>query len=257
MKNKGQNLVEICIIFGCIIVVSILALTLLGHNVFSMFDNSANKYLKFKAFPEQSVIASSSNPGSEPLTPDPIVPGVPSTTTEVTFNPDGSASLSVSGQNISLSSSVIADLNEVFEGSIIQTAGSSGMPAEIMAAMQKLIDDHKDEYTGNVPIEMVFGTGTRHYNGTYEGNATYNQVALSVGEHKIFVQNDQTFSGSATEDLMGVQTVEVIGDHGTVTSSSDPALKGLTLTFGDYQNSTFDDGNGGWTFQPTSGTTSI
>ncbi len=50
MKNKGQNLVEHNLIFVCVAVLGILALTLFGGNVKTMFTKTNEKAKEYKPF---------------------------------------------------------------------------------------------------------------------------------------------------------------------------------------------------------------
>ena len=48
MRNKGQNLIEICILFGTVVVVGIMGLMLLGGNIQSIFGNSTEKFKNYE-----------------------------------------------------------------------------------------------------------------------------------------------------------------------------------------------------------------
>lgn len=113
----------------------------------------------------------------------------------VTFNPDNSASFTYNGQNINFSSTDMSNLNEIAE-----TSGSTGLTTEIIEAVKKLIDDHSAEYSpSSVPVQIAYGTSNRmvksypdEYDINYNGDASYNAVQFSVGDHLIIVGKDQS-----------------------------------------------------------------
>lgn len=242
MKNKGQNLIEFGIIVVLVSFAGIIVLMVLGDNINAMLSSSHIKFKEFKPFGDPVSSTASPTGGNPVVTPpgnvavptDPVTP--PSgggdfevNSVPVNINPDGSASFNINGQDVSIPAGAMADLNVVFE-----TAGSSGLSTEVMAAIQKLIIDHQSEYPGTeVPINLDFGTGRRQgsstYPGTYEGNATYNQVTVAVGEHKIIVQKDQS-QLNGDDDLKGTHSIEIINNVGTV-SSSVGSLNGDIINF--------------------------
>jgi Flp pilus assembly pilin Flp len=226
MKEKGQNLVEFGVIFALVVIAGILSLTLLGDNVRSMFGLSTEEYKNFKPFGD--VASSPSDPGSLPgetpggedpyvIPTDPVIPG----SGEITQNPDGSVNLTIGGQDIMLSSSQIDKLNTVFD-----TTGSNGMTDTVIAAIEKLIAAHKDEYPGqDVPIEMVFGKGDRYesedpLSKNYGGDATgIHSIALSVGNHVIVIQKDKTSDQGSIIDNNYIHTLEITGTTGNISSN--------------------------------------
>lgn len=210
MKSKGQSLVEFVIIVAVVVLGGIMVLTLLGGNINQMFTSSVNKTADFKPFGDgSSVLANNTTtPSNSPNTNTSPTTTTPSTTTingvDVDIKPDGSASFTIGTQNVEIPSAAMDGLSDVF-----MSTGSSGdqLTTEVMQAISKLINDHKDEYPGtDVPINMVFGDGVRDqsdYNttsgGNYSGAATSNSnfLTLSVGDHLIFIQKDQTYGGEA------------------------------------------------------------
>jgi len=139
-KNRGQNTIEFIIILSLVVVVGILTVTVLGGNVKTMFEMTNDKAKEYKPFD---------------------FGGAPSATntsvgSDVIFNDDGSASFSVGGQDLTISSETLTNFNDVF-----QTSGARGLTPEVMAAMQKLIADNQGDYAGDVPIEMAFGDSVR------------------------------------------------------------------------------------------------
>jgi len=260
MKEKGQNLVEFGVIFALVVIAGILSLTLLGDNVRSMFGLSTEEYKNFKPFGD--VASSPSDPGSLPgetpggedpyvIPTDPVIPG----SGEITQNPDGSVNLTIGGQDIMLSSSQIDKLNTVFD-----TTGSNGMTDTVIAAIEKLIAAHKDEYPGqDVPIEMVFGEGQR-YDPTdslnYAGDAAgeIHAVSLSVGNHIILIQKDKSANGATIlSDNDYIHTLEITGTTGNAISSTKENINGLNISNvvlnNDLPSMVQFGGSGTWNFQ--------
>lgn len=276
MGKNGQSLIEFVVIIAVVVLGGIMVLTLLGDNINTMFFKSEQKVASFQPFGDPSTSSSTTTSTSTTTTPSTTTSSTttPSTTTtttpstatmtvngvDVNVNTDGSASFNYSGQDILLSSTMMDNLNIVSE-----STGADGITVEVMSAIQKLIDDHKAEYApADVPVELTFGKGTRSAGGEYLGDVTYNQVQASVSGHKIFIQNDQDISGGATADKMGIHSVEMFttqpnGGGTAKVISSTSNLLGKTLTFGDYQNATFDDTTfgAGWNFPPLTTPTSI
>ena len=190
-KQCGQNIMEFIILLGLVVVVGVLAYTFFGDTVKTMFVKTNEKAAEYKPFEfgEAHLASKPSNPAN-PSTLLTVNPGdtINVGSTEVVFNTDGSASFNISGQDITLSSDAINSLNEVF-----QTAGAGGLTPEVMAAMQKLIDDHKGEYAGEVPIEITFGDSMRYddkVGAKFEGKASVNAISLKVGDDMVVVVND-------------------------------------------------------------------
>jgi hypothetical protein len=225
-KYYGQNLVEIAIILGLVVIVSIMALTLLGKNTFSIFQKSEKAVANYNPF---GVTPTPANP-VDPATPTPNEPVDSIIEDSITLNPDGSTSFAVEGQNFQLSPTVMANLNEVFE-----TAGSAGVNEEILAAIQKLIIAHQAEYApDDVDIKMLFGEGIRQdSSGMTKGNATMNMVVLTVGDHMIVIQKDQYLQGFASAPIENgpIHTLEGYKTGNTfegITSSKDSQYNNLT-----------------------------
>lgn len=213
MKAKGQSLVEFVIIIAVVVIGGIMVLTLLGGNINHMFTNSVNKTAEFKPFGDgtTTLANNTTTPNNSPSSNPSTTTTTPSTTTingvDVDIKPDGSASFTIGTQNVEIPGAAMNGLSDVF-----MSTGSSGdqLTTEVMQAISKLINDHKDEYPGSdVPINMVFGDGVRNqadYEGTgggcYSGEATSNSnfLTLSVGDHLIFIQKDQTFQGTELAD---------------------------------------------------------
>ena len=61
MKNKGQNLTEISIILGLVVLVGIISLTFLGDSVSDLLSNSVHKSKNYKPFDWGSTTSSSSS----------------------------------------------------------------------------------------------------------------------------------------------------------------------------------------------------
>lgn len=194
MKTKGQNLIEFLIIIGIISVGAILVLTVLGGNVTGLFSTSNEKVKEYKPFGA----GTASNPDSPPMPSGPItVDGV-----DVNFNPDGSASFNVNGRDITLTSDVMANLNDVFS-----TSGADGLTDYVMAAI-KDIANATDPADG--PVEISFGEGTRtdknNVNYWKGDTSSYNIVAIKAGDKITVIQNDKESSAATGE--MGVYQIE-------------------------------------------------
>lgn len=204
--KKGQSLVEFAIILGLVVLVAVMALTLLGGNINSMFASSKTKYEGFKPYGEKVSIvetsgirgeSSESEGGTDKQTGIKSLKEGTTTigNTEITFDKTSrTASFSVGGQNIQLSSDVLSNLDTVFE-----TSGSSGLNTYIVEAINDIINENKSKYPGqDVPVEISFGNSIRNVaavgnnsGAQYKGNTAINQVSISAGNNIIVIVNDQ------------------------------------------------------------------
>lgn len=209
MRDKGQSLVEFIIIVAVIAIGGIMVLTLLGGNINEMFSSSVAKTADFKPFGTETV----GSPADDKNVSDPGTATIPITTTisslsidgvDIKLKGNGSASLTFDSQKVEIPSAAMDNLSDMFMAT--GTSGG-GLTTEVVQAISSLIAAHKDEYPdSDVPIKMVFGDGVRDqsdYNndgGHYEGDATSNSVTLSVGDHLILIQKDQTFGGEVIDN---------------------------------------------------------
>ena len=131
-ENGGrQNMMEFALICSLVFFAGLMTITLFWNNISNLFSENS---------PVNKVTPESFDPNSNEFRYNPdydenIQDNIPETVIEiddiqVTLYEDGSASFSVSGQDITLSRSVLEDLNQVFEavgssGSIIDFAGTN------------------------------------------------------------------------------------------------------------------------------------
>ncbi|MGD9580709.1 MAG: Flp family type IVb pilin [Vampirovibrionia bacterium] len=264
MKSKGQNLIEFVIIIALVVIGGIFALTMLGGNVHEMFSKSVDKTSKFDPFGAAETAGSAADPAT--TTSEPATSTEPSTTTvastlnidgvNVNINADGSADFVIEGQTVSLSSDIMNSLDQVS-----MSTGSHGgeITTEVVKAIAKLIEEHKDEYPdGDVPINMAFGAGTREQTdyadstgGTYKGAASVssNSITLSIGSDITIIQKDQSYEGMTTTDgaisVIEGSLADIYGDgntyyRGKITSSIS-GMNGETFTSAGPISSTSED----------------
>lgn len=255
MKNEGQSLVEFAIILALVVVVGIAAYSLLGDNVNTMFRSSKTKYEAFKPYGEAPVETAGSPANDEAIPVGNESPLSGSSKTigdvEVTFNNDNSASLTVGSQNVTLSSEILNNLDTVFE-----TSGSSGLNTHIVEAIEKLITAHSDDYEGDVPIEISFGSGVREGDmGYYEGKAEFNTATVTVGDHVVIVQNDQYCDDWGEPDKclnMGIHTIDIpdisAKDSEATISSTAAGLDGKTTWIHSVSENEITTGNDGYSW---------
>jgi hypothetical protein len=179
MKNKGQNVFELVILIALVSLGAVVILSMLGFNITSMFGNSNEEVKKYKPFD----FAAQSNFPSAGSTMD-----VSNVTVE--FQEDGSASFNVDGRDVTLSSDVLNNLNEVFE-----TSGAEGINTYLMDALKSIIAN-SDPADG--PIDIAFGEGYRtdknDFNYWQGDSSTYNLVTIKTGDQVIVIQNDKQTS---------------------------------------------------------------
>lgn len=228
MNSKGQSTMEFGIICILVAVVAIASVMLFGKNIKVFFDKNP---AVAKAEQDPNII-------NKAMPDNNYVKPVVVNETEVYFNQDGSASFTVGGQDVNLSSGIIQSLDIVFE-----TSGSQGMGlnSTVIDAIAKLVNDHKAEFgNADVPIEISFAESKRDQSGTtYAGNSTMNSVQLNVGNHHILINNDQYCDGPDCSG-MSVQTIDGYEDPvtkqftGTIYSEGT-VLNGQAFT-GSFEN---------------------
>ncbi len=194
IKNYGQNLIEFVIIITLIVIAAILALTLLGDNIKGLFSGSYEKSKAYKPFDWEAPTAKgSSDPVPVTLTENmpssPVISSKKIAGQEISYHEDGAATISVSGQELYIASSMMEQLDEVFE-----VVGSQGLNDHVVGSMLELIERYAADYPEGVPIQMATGVGDRvtahgeHYKGK---TSTVNLVQLNVGGDVIILQKDQ------------------------------------------------------------------
>lgn len=232
MKNRGQNIVELSIILGVVILGSVLALTLLGGNITTMFSKSNDSLKNYNPFQSSPVAETNGVLSSNPT----AING-----TNVNINSDGSANFNVGGQNVAMNSDVMNKLNGVFE-----TTGAGGLTAEVMDAIKTLIADNASNYpAGQMPLEIKFGTGTREdHNEAYVGSAEANIVTLAVGDQVIIINKDQTYERNGIQYSCDATKAECTTTtlKGTIDSGS---FNGTIVSDGDTDRMHFSVGADG------------
>lgn len=241
MKSKGQEIAEFAIISLIVAMAAIGSIFVFSDNLKVFFEN--NPAVKKANTPVATFDMTQDNTSyTRPEGAEDI---------NITDNEDGSFSFIYSGQNVTFSNDIIANLSEVFT-----TTGAAGIHDDVIDSIIMLIDAHKDEYApADVPIQMGFGLGNRNQGESYkpypadqqiyQGFAEANTVSMAVGDHIMVIQKDQgsIFGVHATP----VCTTNSCGSHiiefnsnsptGTIIKSEFPPLEGKTLN-----NVTFLDG---------------
>jgi Flp pilus assembly pilin Flp len=245
---KGQNLTEFLIIIGLVSLVGILVFSTLGSNIVTMFNKSNNEVENFDPFNvKNNPLGNINGPSSSTPSGTSDVNGV--TVTEYT---DGSVSFNYGDQDINLTPSMMTSLNEVFE-----TSGADGMTTQVMAAVQRLIDEHAADFEpADVPINMVFGTSSRENDHDSSevagGSASVNIVAISAGDHVVMITNDHDAVSTDTPREGAYEFDVILNNDGTMDVNSanyvsDPAnplslnMSQLTRDYFSYSNDTNGD----------------
>lgn len=234
---KGQSLLEFAVILSVIVVFAVGALTILGGNVKDTYNNTKTKYEGFKPFDYMTGDASRATGSSGEKVPD----SLDITDVNISSNDDGSVTMNVANQNITLPTSVLDNMNTVFE-----TSGSDGMNDHVVSAIKQLVMEHKDDYPGDVPLDIKFGASQRNITGatssiSYSGVAEFNQVTLSVDDHYVILVKDQNIDGKEVidDDERGIYKIdgrnnEVEGFRGTVsaldTNNATNTLDGIPIS---------------------------
>lgn len=235
MPEKAQNLIEFIIIIILIAIGAILALTVLGGNVHSLFSTSNTEVKKYKPFDWEN--SSNSTPR--------VVSVSTVTNTEVTYYSDGSATFNVEGQQIHLKKDIIDNMNIVFN-----TVGAEGVSDWVVSAIQEIIEKNKSKYEpDDVPLQMYFGTGKRqsetpNYESIAKGEAQLNTIGISVGNDFVIIQKDQTCTGQQCSLTEGTYKINgtINSSNNTIDSTSVTGeLVGGTSQQGTFTNATFTD----------------
>lgn len=211
MKSRfsGQQAIEFALVSGIILLGSLMGYFFLSQKL-SGFFTSDSAIAKTYSHKVNTVSASSvfyennqaynlpSSPANNSSTAKvQTVNGVP-----INFSADGSANFAVNGQQITLTSDTMNNLNTVFE-----TVGPAGLDTEVVRAIQLLVNENQSNFPGQaVPVNMVFGDGSRYTTKqntdtganesiSYDGTASMNIVSISVGGHSITIQKDHGCSG--------------------------------------------------------------
>ncbi|MEW5818918.1 MAG: hypothetical protein AB1782_01890 [Cyanobacteriota bacterium] len=255
--SKGQNLTEFLIILGLVSLVGILVFSSLGSNIVTMFTKSNTEVENFDPFNVKNNPLGNINGPTGSATP---VGTRNVNGTDVTEYDDGSVSFNYGGQDINLTPAMMSNLNEVFE-----TSGADGMTTQVMAALQRLIDQHDAEFEpADVPINMVFGTSQRDNKQdpteVAGGSASVNIVAISAGDHVVMITNDHDSVSTNTPREGAYEFDVMLNNDGSMDVNSanyvsDPAnplslnMAQLTRDYFSYTN----DSNGDYvlTLQPS------
>ncbi|MEW5818917.1 MAG: hypothetical protein AB1782_01885 [Cyanobacteriota bacterium] len=171
MKNRGQNLIEMAIIFALVVICAVVVLTALGKNINTMFSKSNEQYTEFKPFGSGETISYYDLKGY------PVI--------ESTQNNDGSTTFVANGQTVTIPKE-LAD--------VIDTQGSSG---DIMREIAYLIDKYGGDYAGDVPVQVFTGTSFREddkmtANGRITEVTTNYSTIIQVGDHLVMLQSEDS-----------------------------------------------------------------
>lgn len=178
--------------------------------------------------------------GAEPETPTPGDNNSPVISTgnvggiDVNYHEDGSSSFFVKDQEVNISSSTMDKFNEIME-----TTGTAGMNNYVVNAIEKLIEDHADEYAGSdVPVEYMTGVSSRN-EGDWDffGTGEATMVQMSVGDHMIIINKDHIRAHACLgggDDIPPDSNIHVL--EGTKTGET---FNG-TFTDGEYLGDSFE-----------------
>lgn len=220
MRNRsGQNLIEFIIISALVVVGLIMSYAFLGDNIKEMFSKSSAKVEEFKPFGEGTATTpeSYSLPSEPPVRYNPLSPPASTTTAKgvpITYDSSG-AKFTVGTQEVTLSSKVLDDIGTVF-----QTAGSDGAEKYVVDAIASFMQKYAAEYPGQeIPLEILNGQSDRkvnygiskdtgglivqndsikddqlssHKTSQYLGAAVINEITAKIGDHYLFLVNDQS-----------------------------------------------------------------
>lgn len=195
MQNKGQNLVEFLIILALIGLAGIMVLTVLGGNISAMLGFSKKQVAEFQPF-DRGTAGTATAPTDPKTLPADIIDSKTVGAYQVDYLADGSASVEVNGQRVTIPASVL-DL----QNTVLETSGSAGADM-LMEQVAYMIDEYKKANpSSDAPLEITFGTGSRkQFEEFYDGTASVNTAVLTVDNHVIIIQKDQ----GCTEGAGGV-----------------------------------------------------
>jgi Flp pilus assembly pilin Flp len=170
MRNRGQNLVEMAIIFAVIVIGAVIVLTALGKNINTMFTTSNEEYKTFEPF------ADATNYDYYDLKNYPEI--------SVTGNADGSSSFTVGDQQVDIPK----DLADV-----IDSQGASG---DILREIAYMIEKYAAEYEpDDVPLQVYTGNSSRT-DDKMTAQGRVDQVInnfssiIQVGDHLVMLQSE-------------------------------------------------------------------
>lgn len=238
---RGQNIIEFIILLGLVATCSIAGWSLMGDQVVSMLSSSnesVDNYQPFGVDVNREVAYTGKDSATDPVADPGAEPSVdlgsPQNTLdvngiEVTYYDSNAASFSVNGQDVVLSSDMVA-----LQNTMMQTSGSSGL-TDLVKEIQYMIETHELEYPpGNVPVEVTYGSGNRMCTdptwSDYLGTAAVNMTQVTVGDHVVILNHDQTCDnttgGPSMCNYMGDYRIEgnISGSSftGDVTSKNTP-----------------------------------
>lgn len=189
---RGQEAIEFILITSLVFFGALFTVFIFGNKIAALFGDKS------------SVIATS-NLGSSIITSDKAIKYPPDYIKEVDEEPliaaskeqigshevymadNGSAYFSIGKQSVTLSSDIVN-----LQNTMMQTSGSSGLET-IVDEIAYMIETHKDEFNGDVPVEISYGVGNRWSDDAhFKGTAEVNTVSVKVGNHVVVLQNDQT-----------------------------------------------------------------
>ena len=244
-KHVGQSIIEFVLIISLVAIGCIAILGILGNNVTRVYTDSNNAVASYNPLGNGSSVTTppvastptSTTPTTPSTTPSTTTTTSTSSTPNVVAHSDGSATLSVSGQDIYIPTALINDLNTVY-----QTTGSSGLTSEVQETIASLVEKYKDDYSGqNVPINVQMGYSARAQespgiSATFEGDASINSVNISVGDHLVMMQFDQACSSTGCPKGNTHKIEFPPGSSEGIVSSSMAGLDGTTYRIKEYDS---------------------
>ena len=200
-KSLGQEAVEFVILASLIFIASLAIIFVFKDKIASFFNNNGS--ITSSSNSKSAIISANKEPSYKLTTGTPIkISGY-----EVIINDDGSASFNVNGQKVNVPAEAVNLSNIVF-----QTTGSSGLEY-LVKEIAYMIEKNQSNYpSGNVPIEIYYGQGTRTETDmsgfAYFGNAIANSFSIKSGDTFIAYQKDQTQSCDGTCMTQGIYRLE-------------------------------------------------
>lgn len=198
-KLKGQSLVEFLIIVALISVAGIVALTLLGDSINTMYSKTTTAYSSIPLFNINKAAAPEPAPAPALSTPETtIVSNNPTVVSSkdiggynVDFYSDGAVSFTINDRFVYLPKSAVDLSNEVFE-----SLGSDGLENLIPDIANMVKKEQTANPNSDAPVNIFFGKGERISNDlfksvTVKGDGLVNLYSISIGNN-IFIKESET-----------------------------------------------------------------
>lgn len=250
-RLRGQEAIEFILIAVLVFFAALFVMITLGNNLAAFFKTdssvakSANKDVNLISLtdPVKYTPDFETHAENDPLqTSSPALSDISYDNIDISnyntiINSDGSITVDIDGQAITLPKEVIA-----LQDTALQTTGSSGANS-LIKEIAYMIETYKSEYPAGVPVELAFGVGDRRSNdAVFNGTAEVNTVAIKVGDKVVIIQKDQKCSWASSgvpqggccathENATGTYRIEgnVAADGtftGDVTSESSSSVTG-------------------------------